>query len=75
MLKTNHSFSVLKWENQIEGFFISNVFWKSKKSGDMPQSIKDDKEDTVKLLTLIPVNSTKSGYSKLSVEASRNSGW
>ncbi|MHC5354134.1 hypothetical protein ACYSNX_08140 [Myroides sp. LJL115] len=41
----------------------------------MPQNIEVDKEDIVKLLTLIPVKSTKSGYSKLSVEASRNSGW
>ncbi|MHC5309625.1 ankyrin repeat domain-containing protein [Myroides sp. LJL116] len=75
LLKTNPSFSDLQWEDIIAGFFIIDVSWKSKKSVDMPQSIGDNTQDTVKLLTLIPVKSTKSGYSKLSVEASRNSGW
>lgn len=75
LLKTNPSFSDLQWEDTIAGFFIIDVSWKSKKSVDLPQSIEDDKENTVKLLTLIPVKSTKSGYSKLSVEASRNNGW
>lgn len=71
LLKTDDLFSDLTWDEQIAGFFVSDVDWKSKKE----VSYSFENKEKVSLLTLIPIKATKNGFSKMSIESCRNTGW
>ncbi|QXU44104.1 ankyrin repeat domain-containing protein [Pedobacter sp. D749] len=74
LLREEKVFEGLEWPPGIAGLFISDVKWKSPKNADQADK-KIQNDEKVFLFTLIPIRATTGGYSKMSLEKSRDAGW
>ena len=68
ILANDPKYSDLAWLKDLAGFFASNLMWKSKTG-------KNEQYNEAALLSLIPINKTRNGFAKQSVEKNREAGW